>query len=169
MRKLFCLVFLTAVLSTWIAAMASGSDFEGRHCRREANLERIRSRACYKLTEEQCEAIQKRIRQMRSEGASRDDIISTVREMLHSFGVEKPKHAYHQRRYIMSQLSDEQRQAVRQKINQMREAGATREQIRTQVMEMIKEFGIEIPLSSKAPSENRSQRATWGSIKSQYR
>ena len=46
---------------------------------------------------------------------------------------------------ICTTLTDEQRTAIHEKVAEMREADATREEIRTAMAEMLKEDGIEVP------------------------
>ena len=58
------------------------------------------------------------------------------------------------RRYH-ADLTDEQRIAIREKVAEMRESGAKREEIRTTVVEMLKEYGIEVPGKTIANRRSR--------------
>ena len=80
------------------------------------------------------------------------EIHDAVAELLQSFGLELPQRPGpgfrgHGRmpQEIWSQLSDEQKQAIHEQIQELREQGATRQEIREAVHEMLEEFGIELP------------------------
>jgi TRAP-type C4-dicarboxylate transport system substrate-binding protein len=112
------------------------------------------------LTEEQREAVQERIKELREEGATREEIHTAVAEMLKGYGIELPeKRGEGHRgdlRQLLSGLTDEQRQAVREKIREMRRQGSTREEIRAAVAEMLEGFGIELPKDSEEGSSEIS-------------
>lgn len=42
-------------------------------------------------------------------------------------------------------LTDEQREAIKLRVQELREAGATREEIRAEITAMLQEWGIELP------------------------
>ncbi len=104
------------------------------------------------LTDTQFEIVQKEMRQMRGNGATRTETQAAVKAKLLSFGVDlpdgwqlrKPHHPPQMMR-IMSQLSEEQRQVVEAKIEQMHENNATKAEIRTEVHKMLEGFGIPMP------------------------
>ncbi len=113
---------------------------------------------CADLTDEQRTTIQEKVTGMKEDGASREDIRAAVAEMLKEFGIELPdKQANRQgiqgrrpgRRgnanYLGADLTDEQRTAIKEKIAEMKEAGASRKEIREAVAEMLKEYGVEPP------------------------
>jgi DNA-binding transcriptional MerR regulator len=94
------------------------------------------------LSKEQRMAIKEKVRSLRDNGADREEIHAAVREMLEGYGIEVPdKFDRHGRKW--KGLTDEQRQAVRIKIREMRESGASREEIHEAIDKMIEEFGIE--------------------------
>jgi DNA-binding transcriptional regulator YhcF (GntR family) len=99
------------------------------------------------LTEEQRDAVQKKIKEMHEAGADRKEIHAEVSGMLKGYGIEAPERmgAAHGHKRVMSQLTDEQKKAVEEKVKQMRDSGATREEIHTQVSEMLKGYGVEAP------------------------
>ncbi len=170
MRSKVALVVIVVLTLGWVAAMACGNHCQGGPCHKgKNNGECAGLRAHCNLTEVQRQTVREKVREMRDAGASRDEIRSTVREMLRSYGIEIPKDAHCQRRSIMLKLNDEERQAIRDKVRQMRDAGASRQEIRTEVIEMMKGFGIDISLSSPAQTQNQSESITWGKMKSQYR
>ena len=51
----------------------------------------------------------------------------------------------HQGPGFMRCLTEEQREAVRERVAALREAGATHREIRTSIGEMLKEYGVEPP------------------------
>jgi len=107
-----------------------------------------------KLTQEQREAIREKTKEMRSQGATREEIRSAKAEMLKGYGIELPEKCRllggseglrHNRGGFMANLTDEQRQTLREKTKEMRSQGATREEIRAAKAEMLKGYGIELP------------------------
>jgi DNA-binding transcriptional regulator YhcF (GntR family) len=136
------------------------------------------------LTEEQREAVHTRIHEMRESGAPREEIHEAVRGMLEGYGVtppEGPPEGRHRGRGpggpFGSELTEEQREAIHTRIHEMRESGASREEIHTAIRAMLEEYGIELPdcpqgdgASSRAgrlgdgPQEGRR----WGEIKGRF-
>jgi len=102
-----------------------------------------------RLTHEQRKAVQEKVKEMRSQGATREEIHTTVAEMLKGYGIEPPEHwgkgHWGVGRHFLSSLTDEQRKVVREKMKEMRQQGATREEIHAAVAEMLKGYGIEVP------------------------
>jgi hypothetical protein len=112
-----------------------------------------------RLTEEQREAIHARVRELREAGASREDIHEAVREMFEGYGTEIPEAPPGERPRgrgphgrFAEQLTEDQREAVHARVRELREAGASREDIHEAVREMFEGYGIEIP---KAPPGER--------------
>ena len=107
------------------------------------------------LTEEQREAIHAKITELRGKGATREQIHAAVRDMLQRYGIELPEH-WGERRGPMGflpELTEEQREAIREKIDQMRSEGATRKEIHAAVGDMLEEYGIQAPEHSRSSSE----------------
>jgi DNA-binding transcriptional regulator YhcF (GntR family) len=110
------------------------------------------------LTKEQREAVQEKIKEMKSQGAKREEIRTAVAEMLKGYGIEVPKDwrgpiGFGQRHDGWgANLTDEQREAIREKIKEMKSQGATREEIHTAVAEMLKGYGIKMPADSTSIS-----------------
>ena len=103
---------------------------------------------CADLTDEQRTAIKEKIAEMKEAGASRKEIREAVAEMLKEYGVEPPDRQAGRRgkgNRLGTNLTDEQRTTVKEKVTEMKEAGASREDIREAVAEMLKEYGIEVP------------------------
>ncbi len=110
------------------------------------------------LTEEQQEAVHGKIKELRGQGATREQIHSEVAGMLRSFGIEVPEDwreplgLRHKRSGLGANLSDEQREALRERIKQMRHQGASREGIHAAIAEMVKGFGAEQPENLESTS-----------------
>jgi DNA-binding transcriptional regulator YhcF (GntR family) len=109
------------------------------------------------LTEEQRENLREKIESLREQGADRQEIRDTIEETLKSYGVEVPDnfHFRHGKRFgragFWKDLTDEQRKAVRTKVREMRKNGASREEIRQTVDELLESFGIkDIPNEDQA-------------------
>ena len=108
------------------------------------------------LTKEQREAVHEKIKELRDQGATREEIRAAVAQMLEGYGIELPEKWGEGHRCdlrdLLSNLTQEQRQAVREKIREMRREGATREEIQAAVAEMLEGFGIEFPKDSEESS-----------------
>jgi uncharacterized membrane-anchored protein len=110
------------------------------------------------LTKEQREAIQEKTKEMRSQGSTREEIHAAVTEMLKGYGIEVPKDWHGpigfgpKRDRFGANLTAEQKEAVREKIKEMRSSGAKREEIRAAVDKMIQGFGIKSPQDSENAS-----------------
>jgi DNA-binding transcriptional regulator YhcF (GntR family) len=109
------------------------------------------------LTDEQREAIREKKEEMRSQGATREEIRSAKAEMLKAYGIEVPEDWHgskgfgHGKAGFKANLTDEQRQTLREKIREMRSQDATREEIHSAVAEMLKGYGIELPEDCHGP------------------
>jgi DNA-binding transcriptional regulator YhcF (GntR family) len=105
------------------------------------------------LNEEQRTEIREKIDELKNQGASREEIHQTVSEMLKGYGIEPPENGFkglrpgmhHGMHFPDLNLNEEQREAIRVKIDAMREDGAGREEIHQTVSEMLKGYGIEPP------------------------
>ncbi len=101
------------------------------------------------LTQEQRQALWSMVAEMRDQGASPEEVHSAVAQMLKGYGIELPEHwgkgfPRGPRRFL-SQLTTEQRQALREKVKEMGDQGASPEEIHKTVTEMLKGYGIEVP------------------------
>jgi DNA-binding transcriptional regulator YhcF (GntR family) len=116
------------------------------------------------LTEEQREAIQEKIKEMRSQNASREEIHSAVAEMLKGYGIEVPNDSAgpHGPGGFWKDLTKEQREAVQEKIKEMRSQGAKEEEIRAAVVEMLKGYGIDVPKDWHGPIGFGHRGDNWG-------
>lgn len=130
------------------------------------------------LSEEQVEAIHAMVVEMKEAGASREEIRTAVHEMLEGWGIEIPEgRGEHRGRRgeIFKQLSEEQRAAIRDMVEEMKEAGATREEIHAAVREMLEGFGIELPEGAEGEATletlegQNAESTTWGKIKGDFK
>jgi uncharacterized protein YoaH (UPF0181 family) len=104
------------------------------------------------LTEEQREAVQEKVKEIRSQSAAREEIHAAVAELLKGYGIEPPEKPEGLNKPMgfgpggfLDKLTDEQREAVREKIKEMRSRGVTRQEIHAAVAETLKGYGIELP------------------------
>lgn len=126
------------------------------------------------LTEEQRQAIREKVKEMQSQGATREEIRAAKAEMLKGYGVELPEKwgkghgGGHRQGFGLSDeqrdtfrnLSDEQRKAIREKVREMRTQGATREEIRAEVIEMLEGYDIKLPENSESTSPETAPAET---------
>ena len=147
-RKLNLLAFLMAILTLSSLAQASGP----RGHRRGPESKGVEARTHAKrhpleLTSEQRQAIDTKVREMREAEANRSEIKSTVNRMLEAFGVEPPESKKGHKRggFFFDQLTEEQKLQIDGKVKEMREAGASRQEIRQQINATLIELGIEVP------------------------
>ncbi len=119
--------------------------------------DRIRKRVMEKLTEDQSKAVREKVKEMRDRGASRKEIRAAMNEMLKGYGIESPERRARGRgrRKLMEKLTDEQRKAVREKVKEMRDQGASRKEIHTAVSKMLEGYGVKQPEGSGAMSSVR--------------
>ena len=100
------------------------------------------------LTEEQRTALHEKVTEMREAGAAREEILEARRTMLEGYGVELPEN-FGKRKgrglNLRDSLTDEQRTALHEKVTEMREAGATREEIFEARRTMLEGYGVELP------------------------
>ncbi len=113
------------------------------------------------LTDEQRQALREKREQLRAQGASREEIHAAIAEMLEGYGIQLPENRPgwhgpggfgHGTDCLGGDLTDEQRQTVREKIHQMRGQGASREEIRAALSEMLQQYGIQSPEVSEGSS-----------------
>lgn len=122
------------------------------------------------LTNEQREAIKQNIAELKEQGASQEEIRAARAEMLQGFGIELPVRCGqgHVRRGLRVDLTKEQRAAIREKREEMRSQGATREEIRSVVDELLKGHGINMPEQSGSSEIMSSETASAGLIAYSY-
>jgi hypothetical protein len=121
------------------------------------------------LTEEQQQEVKVKMKELWESGASRDEIHAEVTKMLKEYGVEIPddfkgfrgERGPRRGRGFMKfadQLSEDQRKTIKEKVETLREEGASREEIHTEIFKIFKEYGIEIPEDFKNVRGKRGHR-----------
>jgi len=186
MRKTVMVILILVA----VAAISAGMVYGGRGERGGQGGHRLAG-----LTEEQRDAVHARVTEMREAGASREEVHASVREMLDGWGIQPPERPQGDGRgegrrgegwrgegrgpghRLMEQLTQEQRDAVHARVTEMREAGASREEVHAAVHQLLESFGIELPdelggdgaqsQSLISPAEGES--VTWGKLKGDYR
>ncbi len=150
----------------------------GREGREGAGERRHHPPFLDQLSKEQADALHARVGEMREAGASREEIRAAVHEMLTGWGVEIPEgRGEHRGRKgeIFKQLGEEQRAAIHDRVGEMREAGAAREEIRAAVRVMLEGFGVDLPEGAEGTAVldvlegGNVESATWGEIKGSFK
>lgn len=110
------------------------------------------------LTDEQRSVLGEKVKEMREQGAAPEEIHQAVGEMLEGWGIDLPEdwedrpgfgRFGHGRSGLFGQLDEEQRNALHEKIQSLRDQGASRKEIRQAIKEMLDEWGIEQPTGTK--------------------
>ena len=116
------------------------------------------------LTPEQRQEVKAKIMEMKDQGASQEEIHAAVKQMLAGWGVELPQAgggqggrmgslakqegagAHHRGGggWMAEQLTPEQRQGLKAKIMEMKDQGASQEEIHAAIKEMLAKYGVEI-------------------------
>ena len=111
------------------------------------------------LTEEQRAQIQETVKTMREDGAKKNEIRAAVAELLETFGVEDTENPFlrgdagrgrHHRPgrhgllegFFLKELTREQRTEIHETVKTMRKDGATREEVRTAIVELLRKYGL---------------------------
>lgn len=135
-----------------VAAMSAGAVYGGRGEMGGRGGHRFEG-----LTEEQRTEVHELVSGMRDAGASRDEVHAALAELFESWGIDMPERpegkgsgegrgeGRGRRHHLMEQLSEEQRAEVHGLVTEMREAGASHEEIRAAVHEKLAGWGIEVP------------------------
>jgi Spy/CpxP family protein refolding chaperone len=113
------------------------------------------------LTDEQREAVEAKMKELRDNKASPEVMHAAIDEMLKGYGIEPPKgcpgppgkgHGHG----FPEGLTKEQRETIDAKIKEMRNQGATHGEIRAAVDKMIEGYGMETPGNSESSSSEKS-------------
>ncbi|MBN2279951.1 MAG: T9SS type A sorting domain-containing protein [Candidatus Marinimicrobia bacterium] len=97
------------------------------------------------LTEEQMQEVKDMIREMHQSGASRLEIHTAVMDLLEFWGIDySDVNENHLPRTIWKQLTDEQKETLKNTMKSMQENGATEEEIREVVNGLLDEWGIDL-------------------------
>ena len=141
------LAFLTVILVISPLAQARGRD--GLHHRKETRgkhhqAKRAKGRQHLELTAEQRDTIKSKVTQLKAAEAKPEEIRQAVGQILQGFGID-PAQGKDQGRKPFDQLTEEQKSQIDGKVKELRQAGATRQEIREQVNGMLEGFGLEVP------------------------
>lgn len=119
------------------------------------------------LTEEQQETIKNTVRDLHDSGETPENIHEKVKEMLKESGVDVPDDAklfppmrgHRPGRFMeryLKDLDEDQRSALKEKVDQLHDQGASREEIHAEVQKMLKEYGVDVP-SDSPPKMGRGE------------
>jgi DNA-binding transcriptional regulator YhcF (GntR family) len=162
MRKTVMIVSVLLAVALAGTAIVYGGRGEGQGRGERGEGRGPRHELMEQLTEAQREELHGMVMEMRGAGASREEIHAAVRELLAGWGIELPERPGEgrgegrgPRHEFMEQLTDAQREKLHQMVTEMREAGASREEIHAAVRELLAGWGIELP---EHPGEGRGRR-----------
>lgn len=94
------------------------------------------------LTEDQRAQVQALADSLRTSGASRTEIREAIADIFADWGIERPD----RRDGFFIQLNEDQRTELRALIEELRTAGAAREEIRAAVQALFETWGLELPV-----------------------
>jgi Spy/CpxP family protein refolding chaperone len=99
------------------------------------------------LTDAQRAEIDAKLEELEAAGAAPDEIRAAVVELLEGFGVEVPDalKSKLEQQIAKLDLTDEQRAAVDAKIAELEAAGASEDEIRDALVDLLEELGVEVP------------------------
>ncbi|MCK4755281.1 MAG: hypothetical protein KAS58_08605, partial [Calditrichia bacterium] len=109
-----------------------------------------------KLSKEQQEEVKNKVKELWESGASREEIRDAVKEMFEKYDVDFPddmkgfqgmRGARHGRGFMKfsDQLSEDQINTIKEKVESLREKGASREEMHAEVNNLLEEYGVEVP------------------------
>ena len=153
---MFRKISATLIVALSIAIIGTATvDARGRHGRlirhvhdfrhKHVSLDRVLSET--DLTDEQRAEIDAKVEELSAAEAPKDEIRGAVVDLLDGFGVEVPStlKSHLARQLDKFDLTDEQRAAVDAKIAELEAAGATEADIRSAVVDLLEELGVEVP------------------------
>jgi len=113
------------------------------------------------LTPEQRQELKAKVEEMKDEGASGEEIHAAIKQMLDGWGIEAPRAAAGQAlKTVLAQLTPEQRQELKAKVKEMKEEGASGEEIHAAIKQMLDGWGIEVPQGNRVQRNVRA-RLSW--------
>ena len=123
------------ILILTLATAVTALDAQGRRGRyRSARHETV-------LTTDQRTQIQALADSLRDVGASRTDIRAAIADLFADWGIQRPN----RRDGFFAQLSADQKAELRALVDELRSAGATREEIRAAVITLFESWGLQLP------------------------
>ena len=118
--------------------LSNGTSFAQRH---GGVFDKGRTLFMQQLSPEQRTLLQEKIASLVADGASRQEIREAVHGMLQDWGIELPEHHPFPPQ-LLEQLSEEQRQTLEATVQELKDAGASRQEIQRAVRALLKEWGI---------------------------
>ncbi len=110
------------------------------------------------LTPEQREQALAKVKELKEAGKTPQEIHAAIAEMLKGWGIEPPAgggpglgKGPGEGRGWLAQLTPEQREQVKAKLKELKEAGKTPQEIHAAIAEMLKGWGIEPPAPKRQP------------------
>ena len=105
------------------------------------------------LTDEQKEELTATMNQLREDGATREEIREAVTAKLTEWGIEVPEENPHPMPRWLQNLTEEQKVELQNLMDELKEKGASHEEIRTQIDAKLQQWGIEIPEQPMPPPQ----------------
>jgi len=102
------------------------------------------------LTDDQREELKQTLEDMKEAGATQEEIREAVNAKLDEWGIEVPENPRCSN--FMDQLTEEQREELQEKMQELRESGASREEMMEARLKLLKEFGIDMDELPRPPS-----------------
>jgi DNA-binding transcriptional regulator YhcF (GntR family)/DNA-binding transcriptional MerR regulator len=112
------------------------------------------------LTEDQINTVKAEIERMKEEGNTREEIHAAMVVLYAGFGLELPDKPPHNKRgHLGAQLTEEQRTILHDTVAALKEQGASREEIRAAVKELLEQWKGEAPEEPTASNGNAKIKA----------
>jgi len=105
------------------------------------------------LTDEQRQEIRDLLEEFRESRATREEAKEAIDSKLTEWGIELPDKGMHKRPPWMPELTDEQKEEIKELVEDMKESGATKEEIKEAIGLKLGEWGVEIPERSIPPHQ----------------
>jgi Spy/CpxP family protein refolding chaperone len=128
-----------------------------------------RKKLMQSLTPEQRAQLQQKMKEMREQGKKREEIRAALAEMLKGWNIEMPAGraakgegkgagkgaGMGMNKQFLANLTPDQRAQLEAKVNELKAAGKTPEEIRAAVAELLKGWGIEAPAGGPGRQDGR--------------
>jgi hypothetical protein len=97
------------------------------------------------LTDAQKEELTATMNQLRENNATREEIRDAINAKLTEWGIEVPKEDPHPMPRWLQNLTADQKAELQNLMDELKDKGASHEEIRTQIDAKLQQWGIEIP------------------------
>ena len=105
------------------------------------------------LTDAQKEEITTTMNELRENGASREEIREAITAKLTEWGIEVPEDNPHPMPRWLQNLTEEQKAELQNLMDELKEKGASHEEIRAEIDAKLQQWGIEIPEQPMPPPQ----------------